>query len=348
MQYAVLTTRHHDGYTLFPSPHASRGVADHLPGRDLVREFVDAARAEQLRVGFYLSLPDWYHDGYPRWTDEMRPYGFAYPRAAPDDWQRFRASLRGQLTQLLSDYGPIDVLWFDGGWERTEDEWGAGELEELIYGLQPDIVLNDRLPGVAGYPTPEQSVAYPPPPEAWETCLTMGESWGPSATDTARKDPLELLGILAEVASGGGNLLLNVSPDGEGEIPPWQAERLEVIAGWMDQHAPAILATEPSGLEPWQHFGPTTARHDGDTTITSLLCPMGPPGLVVLRGVHGRRIDAVRALGTGTTLPHDLRLSALGRIIGGDQLCDVVIHVPPGAADELVTVIDLHHRAPLH
>jgi alpha-L-fucosidase len=119
MRYAVLTAKHHDRFALFPSAHAAYGVA---PGRDLVGEFVAAARDEELRVGLYFSLPDWHHPAYPAWRDDMRPYAFvANPRSAPAQWQRFLADLRGQVVDLLGRYGPIDVLWFDGGWERTPE-----------------------------------------------------------------------------------------------------------------------------------------------------------------------------------------------------------------------------------
>jgi alpha-L-fucosidase len=337
MQYAVLTARHHDGYTLFPSEHASLGVAEHLPGRDLVAEYVDAARDAGLRVGLYFSLPDWRHEGYPAWRDDMRPYGFNYPRGDEAGWARFLADLRGQLTHLLTAYGTIDSLWFDGGWERTPDEWRSSELGALIFELAPDIVVNDRLPGLAGYATPEQTVAHPPPSGAWETCLTMGESWGPNPSDEKQKTTAELLGILAEVAAGGGNLLHNVSPDGDGALVGWQRARLEAIAAWMSRHAAAILHTHPSGLAPWQFYGPTTAN----ARATFLLCPMQPQGVAVLRRVYGKHITGIRALGTGVELPFELRLSALDRIVGGDPCCDVVISVPPGATDEVMTVIEI-------
>jgi len=343
MQYAVLTARHHDGYTLFPSAHASLGVADFLPGRDLVAEYIDAARDAGLRVGLYFSLPDWRHDGYPAWRDDMRPYSFAYPRSERADWDRFIADLRGQLTHLLTAYGTIDSLWFDGGWERTADEWQSDELGDLIYALQPHIVVNDRMPGLPGYDTPEQTVAHPAPTRPWETCLTMGESWGANDNDEKQKSAIELLGILAEVAAGGGNLLLNISPDGKGALPAWQRERLETIASWMSRHAVAILGTRRSGLEPWQFYGPTTAND----RATYLLCPMQPRGVAVLRGVYGKHITGVRALGSRTPLSFEPRLSAIDRIVGGDPVCDVVITVPDEATDNLMTVFEVTCEGPL-
>lgn len=342
MQYAVMTTKHHDGSCLFPGTHAPFGVARSAPGRDLVAEFVEAARAEGLRVGLYYSLSDWHHPDYPAWTDAMRPYPLiAYPRPAPERWERYLADLRGQLTHLLSAYGRIDLLWFDGGWERRADEWRSAELLALVRRLQPGILVNDRLPGAGDYASPEQALPSRPPAGRWETCMTMNQSWGPVAADRDYKSVRQLLGVLTEVAAGGGNLLLNVSPDGDGRLLDAQRERLDGIAGWMSRHAEAVIGTE-RGLEPWQFHGPTTRK--GRRTF--LFCTMRPQELVVLRGVRGRRIESVRALGSGRTLPFELRLSAVDRLLGGDPTCDVVLFVPDEACDELITVLEVTERAP--
>jgi alpha-L-fucosidase len=271
----------------------------------------------------------------------MRPYPLvAYPRPEPARWARFRAHLLRQLRHLLTAYGPIDVLWFDGGWERTAAEWGSDELVATIRALQPDIVINDRLPGAGDYATPEQALPAQPPDGPWETCVTMNHSWGNVAADPERKSVRQLLGMLAETACGGGNLLVNVSPDGDGRLPAWQAERLDGMAAWMARHRAAILGTQ-RGLAPWQFYGPTTRR--GDRTY--LLCPMRPQELVVLRGVYGRRITGVRALGSGAALNVQLRLSAIDRLFGSDPLCDVLIEVPDAAIDETMTVIEVTARA---
>jgi alpha-L-fucosidase len=340
MQYAVLTTKHHDGFCLFGGEHAQFGVGTTSPGRDLVAEFVAAARAEGLRVGLYFSLSDWHHPDYPAFTDAMRPYPLiAYPRPPAERWERFLADMRGQLTHLLSAYGRIDLLWFDGGWERRADEWRARELEALIRRLQPEILINDRLPGVGDYASPEQAIPAKPPAGRWETCMTMNDSWGPVAADRGYKSLRYLLTILTEVASAGGNLLLNVSPDGEGRLLAWQRERLEGIAGWMESHAEAITGSE-RGLEAWQFHGPTTRK--GKRTF--LFCTMRPQEFVVLRGTHGKRIESVRTLGSGIALESELQLSALDRILGGDPICDVIIRVPEEACDSLLTVIEVTQR----
>lgn len=336
MQYAVLTTKHHDGFALFDDESASFGIAHNEPGRDLVGEFVHATREAGLRVGLYLSLSDWHDPDYPAWTDDMRPYGFSFPQPEPEPWGRFSARLQAQLRHLLTAYGPIDTLWFDGGWEHSARRWGSRELEAMIRELQPDIVINNRLPEVGDYESPEQSVPHPIPDGPWEVCMTMNQSWGPVAEDPDRKSARYLLSVLTEVAAGGGNLLLNISPEGDGAVPAWQRERLEVIAGWMDRNGEAVLGTG-RGLEPWQFHGPTTRR--GDTTY--LFCDGRPQEFVVLRGVIGAQITSIRALGTGQELSFDLQLGALERIVGGPCLCDVVIAVPDDALDPVLTVLEV-------
>ena len=340
MTYAVLTTKHHDGFALFASPHADFGVAHGVCRRDLVGEFVDAARAEGLRVGLYFSLPDWHHADYPAFTDAMRPYPMlAYPRPDPARWTRFRRDLEGQLTHLLTAYGAIDLLWFDGGWERTPDEWRAADLETLIRRLQPEIVINDRLPNVGDYDTPEQAIPTTPPARAWETCMTMSHSWGNADAGRDRKSTRYLLTVLAEVVGAGGNLLLNVSPDGRGALPDWQRDRLLAIAAWMERHGEAITGCV-RGLEPGQFYGPSS--RNGNRLF--LFCPQRPQEFVVVRGIQGRRVESVRAIGTNRPLSFELRLSALDRMLGTDGPCDVIIATPDDVLDPMLTVLEVSLR----
>jgi alpha-L-fucosidase len=343
MRYAVLTTKHHDGWTLFPHDTSPRGIHRSAPGRDLVGEFVAAMRSAGMKVGLYFSLPDWGHPDYPPFTDDMRPYPMiAYPRPQPEVWERFVEAQQAQIDHLLTAYGTIDVLWFDGYWERFPDEWHAEQLAERIYARQPDILINDRLPGVPGYETPEQGVPEQRPDHRWETCMTMNESWGNPPTDSGRKSARLLLDTLAWVAGGGGNLLLNIAPDGNGRVPEWQRERLEAMGPWVQRHGEAIFGTDP-GLEPWQFTGPTTLSRDGLTSY--LFCTMRPQEHVLLRGRHGRRIESVRAVGADVALEHELRLTAVDRIAGGDRPCDVLISVPEEAIDPMITVIEVTEHA---
>lgn len=338
--YAVLTTKHHDGFTLFPSAFGHHGIQQTAPGRDLVGEFVTAMREAEIAVGLYFSLPDWHHRAYPAFTDEMRPYpAIAYPRPEPEVWEAFLADQRGQLTELLTRYGKIDLLWFDGGWERSAEEWRAGELERLIRELQPDIRLNDRCPGIAGYPSMlhEGVVPFGGGEGSWEACLPLDDSWGALELDANRKSLSELVGLLSETAATDGRLLVNVAPLGDGTIVDWQQDLLAGLASWTARNGRAIRAHRATDLAPGQFYGPVT--RSGESLF--LICPMAPTGLVALRQVRGKHIRRARVLGTGEAVGTTLRISALERMLSADPLCDVLFDVPASAIDDVATVIEL-------
>jgi alpha-L-fucosidase len=338
MRYAVFTTRHHDGYSMWPTKHGDWSVDSSPCGRDLVGEFVDAFRAQGLRIGLYYSLPDWHHPDYPALTDDDRPYGFGTTRRSePDAWDRYVAYVFGQIEELLTGYGRIDALWFDGAWERSPGEWRAHDLEARIRELQPAILINDRLPGAGDFDTPEQFVPATPPAKPWETCMTMNEAWGYVPDDTDYKSARHLVHTLCEVTARGGNLLLNVSPRGDGSLPPEQIERLDAIGRWMAAHGDAIVGTDP-GLEPWQWYGPSTRR--GERIFLHLLAR--PYDTVTVRGIPVRHVESVRHLATGTELAHRARISVLDQIVqNGDPVGELAIEVPPDLVDDLATVIEL-------
>ena len=333
MRYAVFTTRHHDGYSMWPTK-----LSDYASSRDLVGEFVEAFRAEGLRIGLYYSLPDWRHPDYPPLTDDDRPYGFGTGRrSSPEAWDRFVAYLFGQIEELLTGYGTIDVLWFDGAWERSPDEWHAAELAARIRELQPSILINDRLPGAGDFDTPEQFVPPEPLPRPWETCLTMNDAWGWVPDDHNYKSGRSLVHTLCEVAARGGNLLLNVSPTGDGSLPAAQVERLETIGAWHERNGASIAGTSP-GLAPWQWYGPSTRR--GDRVYLHLLAR--PYETVTVRGLPVRRVRAVRELATGTPLAHRARTSVVDQLLRNeDPRGELIIDVPEAIVDDLATVIEL-------
>ena len=335
MQYGVLITKHHDGYAMFHTRETDWGI-EHSPyKKDIVRAYADAFRAEGLKVGFYFSLIDWHHPDYPAFTDADKPYRFGkWRRSTPEQWDRFIKVMLGQLRELLTNYGKIDVLWFDGGWERKPEEWHSAELVKMIRELQPDILINDRLPGVGDYATPEQAIPASAPKGPWETCLTMNDSWGYNPSDRKLKSPRYLLHALCEVAGKGGNLLLNISPMGDGAIPPEQIERLDAFADWMSRHHESIVGTT-AGLEPWQFYGPSTRR--GDRIYLHLL--MRPYESISVRGVHVRRVKAVSVLGTGAKLDFTSQISAVDLMFNKDPLGELIINVPERTIDPYATVI---------
>ncbi len=337
MQYAVLTTKHHDGFAMY---HTKRGVfsIEHAPyKRDITREFFDAMRAEGLRVGVYYSLSDWHHADYPAFTEADKPYKFGnWPKAGPG-WPRYRDDMFAQVRELLTEYGEISVIWFDGFWERTIDEWQSKELAIMIRELQPGILINDRLPREGDFETPEQFVPSKPPEHRWETCMTMNESWGYNTHDDDWKSPRQLVHTLCEVAGRGGNLLLNIGPRGDGTLQPEAAERLDVIATWMQRNSESIIGTTP-GLEPWQCYGPSTRR--GDDVYVHLL--MRPYDDVTVRGIHVKRLRSVTALSTGEQLSFRIRKPITDTMFNTpDPVGEAIIAVPETAVDPYATVLKL-------
>jgi alpha-L-fucosidase len=336
MGYAVLTTKHHSGYCLWPTETSDWSIARSPYPGDIVGEFTDAMRAEGLRVGLYFSLSDWHHPDYPAFTEADKPYvlGASPPMPPAEHWRRFLDVMFAQVRELLTNYGRIDVLWFDGGWERPT-EWRATELEALIRQLQPDILINDRLPGFGDFSTPEQFIPPTPPGGRWETCLTMNESWGYNPGDDHYKTGRALIHTLCEVAGRGGNLLLNVSPRGDGSLPPEQEERLAAIGRWMAGHRPAIVGTRP-GLEPWQFYGPSTRA--GSTVYLHLL--YRPYDTVTVRGMPVRRVRAVRHVPSGQALTFSTRTGVIESFLP-DPAGEVTVTVPAGLVDDDATVLAL-------
>jgi len=335
IQYAVFTTKHHDGYCMWDTKTTDFSVMRSPYARDIVQQYVDAFRAEGVRPGFYFSLADWHHPDYPAFTQADAPYRFPVGKPLdPDRWPKFVDAMFAQIRELLTNYGDISVIWFDGQWERSIDQWRAKELREMILGLQPGIMINDRLPGQGGYATPEQFVPPQPLPGPWETCLTMNETWAYNPNDTRYKSARALVHRLCEIAGKGGNLLLNVGPRGDGTLPPEQAARLEAIAGWTARNGECIVGTE-AGLEPWQFYGPSTRRDE--TVYLHLL--MRPYDDVSVRGVRVKRVKSVRALAAGEELRFTTRTSIADTLFNPDPLGELTITVSEAVTDEMATVI---------
>ena len=255
MRYIVLTTKHHEGFCLFDSKYTDYKSTKTPFGRDLVREFADACHEAGMRCGFYYSLLDWHHPDYT--IDYWYPgHRFKKDRTYYDklnvgrDFPKYVDYLHNQVRELLTNYGKVDILWYDftafddssfkDTFKVTED-WRGVELMKLTRELQPGIVVNDRLgSGVRGdVHTPEQ-VKEPKWPEkdgvrypAWETCQTFSGSWGYFRDEATWKSPRQLIVMLVDTVSKGGNLILNVGPTGRGTFDARALDRLAAIGGWM-------------------------------------------------------------------------------------------------------------------
>ncbi|MCC5846511.1 MAG: alpha-L-fucosidase [Verrucomicrobia bacterium] len=254
MRYAVMVTKHHDGYCLWDSKLTDYTSVCQAPKRDFVREYVEAFRAEGIRVGLYFSLGDFRIPAY-----------FQGPRHDPQGWARFVAYTHAQVEELLTHYGQIDELWFDGAWPRSAVQWRSVELLEKIRALQPGLLVNNRLDAqdpdtaandqveMAGeskvlgdFGTPEHRIASDPN-RPWESCqVTTHRLWGYTRGEYMR-DAETCLEMLCECASKGGNLLLNIAPDADGVIPETVQKPLRRIGDWLEIHGEAIYGTDRDG-----------------------------------------------------------------------------------------------------
>ena len=342
MRYMVFTTRHHSGFSMYDSQVSGHTIMHTPCGRDLTRETVDAFRVEGLRIGLYYSLSDWFHPDYPAFTEEMKPYVFGSSPALPSEEraERFRSYLMAQLRELMTGYGRIDMIWFDGGWERPAEWWRPEAIETLLRSLQPTIMINNRLPGRGDFDTPEQFIPPTNPGRRWESCLTMNESWGWNPDDPHYKSSRDIVHALCETAGRGGNLLLNVSPMGDGAIPPEQAQRLDDITTWMTTHRSAIHGTS-AGLEPWQFYGPSTRI--GDRVHLFLL--MRPYETITVRGLPVRRVRQITVLASGSELRWSARTMILDQL-RSDPDGEITIEVPEHLLDPLTTVIAIDIDGP--
>lgn len=230
MRYMVLTTKHHEGFCLFESTLTDYCAPRRAAGRDLVREFVDAARSEGLRVGFYYSLMDWHHPDWLKATSDA---------AARD---RFVAYTHAQLRELMSNYGKIDILWYDMPVPLDAVGWRSEEMNRMVFQLQPDIVINNRNRLGGDFSTPEQSVQASK--ADWESCMTMNDSWGYNPNDHNWKSPQRLVQNLVECTRDRGNYLLNIGPKADGTVPAPSIERLQAVGAWLGRNGAAVYTAQ--------------------------------------------------------------------------------------------------------
>lgn len=257
MKYIVITSKHHDGFGMFRSELTDWCIKSTPFQRDPLKELAAACKEQGMVLCFYHSIMDWHH---PDWGTR-RAWNDRAAGAPPPDMDRYVAYMKGQLKELLTGYGPIGILWFDGEWESPWTHERGVDLYNYVRGLQPNIIINNRVgkgragmagmdkgKGVGDYGTPEQEI--PPtgfgPGVDWESCMTMNGHWGYNKADQGWKSARTLIQNLIDCASKGGNYLLNVGPTGEGLIPAPSVERLARIGEWMKVNGEAIHGTSAS------------------------------------------------------------------------------------------------------
>ena len=311
MRYAVMTAKHHDGFCLFDTQTTDFKSTCTPAGKDFIREYVEAFRAEGLRVGLYYSLPDWHHPDYPAYGDRQHPMrdnpAFA---GKSHTFERYVDYMHAQVKELVSNYGQIDLLWFDFSYGSFKGEaWRASDLIRMVRVHQPDILIDNRLGGdmfahepeiyAGDFHGPEQGVPRVPlvdvdgRPVPWESCITLNNSWGYSSMDNGYKDSRFVIRTLVNCVSKGGNLLVNVGPDANGRIPEPACVILDEVGKWMERNGDSIYGCGPvqMGKPEWGRY-----TRKGDLLYAHVMEPV--VGHMNLEGMKNR-IHKARLLRDG-------------------------------------------------
>jgi alpha-L-fucosidase len=340
VKYLVITSKHHDGFAMYPTGLSDWSIRRTPFQRDPLKELSVACRAAGIRFCVYYTIMDWHSADW----GERRPWNDVAAQAGPPNMDRFEDYMKGQLKELITRYGPLGLIWFDGNWESPWTAQRGREIYNYVRTLQPSVIVNNRVgkpentPGggfaktgeIGDYGTPEQTI--PPtgfgPGVYWESCMTMNDHWGYNKADHNFKSAETLVHNLIDCASKGGNYLLNVGPDATGLIPAPELDRLREIGDWMKINGEAIYGTSASPFKklPW---GRCTQKADGKNTTLYLHVWNWPgDGKLIVPGLKNS-IRSARLLATGGKLRTSLSND------------DTVIEVPATAPDAISSTIVL-------
>ncbi len=321
MQYIVLTAKHHDGFCLFDSKLTEYKATNTKAGRDLVREFTDACREAGLKVGLYFSIIDWSHPDFPKYGDRQHPMrnNEAY-KGENINFDRYLEYMHGQVEELATGYGKLDLFWFDFSYDDMAGEkWRASDLVKMVRRHQPDIILDNRLEGAGDchgsiatehplpysgdFTSPEQIL--PPKgitnekgePIPWELCATMNNHWGYCNFDHQYKSSRMLVRKLVECVSKSGNMILNVGPDARGNIPEESVKVLKEIGAWMAKNKESIYGCQGSKLEK-----PEWGRYTQKGNVIYAHVLEEPLGALPLYGIAPDKLESVTYLANGSQM----------------------------------------------
>ena len=329
-KYAVITTKHHDGVSLWDSkmPNATTTLNNSAAKKDLITPFVAALKKSGLKTGLYFSLPDWSYPDYDVFTRDRKRYDY---KQSPIRFKKFQNYFQGQLNELSTKYTP-DLIWFDGDWEHSADEWQAKNILENLRKVNQNIIVNSRLNGHGDYDTPEQGVPVvkPSSPE-WELCYTMNDSWGYQPYDNHYKSSNMIIRTLVDCISMGGNLLLDIGPKADGTIAPEQVKILKDLGRWTKKNSEAIYGTQ-TGISP-KHFNGKTALSKDKKTLFLYLDYKTDKG-VLLTGIKSR-VTAAQLVGGGQVKFANINDS------------DYMINIPLNDFDQDVTVVKVSFNEPI-
>ena len=332
MKYITITSKHHDGFAMFDSKLTDWDIVDRTPyKKDILRMLADECRKEGIKLFFYHSQLDWYQDDYyPRGNT-----GHTAGRPDKGDWYKYLDFMDGQLTELLTNYGDIGGIWFDGFWDKRDADWRVDKTYSLIHSLQPDCMIGSNhhlatIPGedfqmfekdLPGHQTtgfnPEQTVGALP----LETCETMNNSWGFNLQDKNYKSTKDLIQYLVKAAGYNANFLLNVGPMPNGKIQPEFISTLKEMGKWMDENGETIYGTR-GGPVPPKSWGITTYK--GNKVFVHIL---NFENNNLLLPDFGKKVKGITLFKTGAKLKY--KQDAFG----------IAISVPEEAIDETDTIL---------
>jgi len=311
MKYVVFTTKHHDGFCMFDTKLSDfRITAPDVPFHanaksNVTREVFKAFRKEGFGIGAYFSKADWHSPYYwsPNWPAHTRNPNYD-THAHPEIWSNFVAFTYGQIQELMSGYGPIDILWLDAGQVRPPDQdIQMDNIAAMARRYQPHLILVDRTVGgrYENYHTPEQEVPEKPLPYAWETCMCLGTQWSYKPNDTY-KSTQQIIHLLMDIVAKGGNLLLNIGPQPDGQLPAPAVERLKEIGAWLKINGDAVYGTRP--LAPYKD-GQVVFTQKGKHVYGIFLPEKSGealPAEVTFSGFHPQLKSKIVLLGDGRSL----------------------------------------------
>ncbi|MDY4434582.1 MAG: alpha-L-fucosidase, partial [Candidatus Flemingibacterium sp.] len=363
MKYVVLTTKHHEGFCMFDSQYTDYKCTNTPAGRDLVREYVDAFRAEGLHIGFYYSLIDWHHPEFP--IDSLHPRRNDPNAEELDkgrDVHKYAAYMRDQLTELLTNYGKIDILWLDfsythpnpasvkpwmqHGGGKGKNEWESEKLIFLVRSLQPNIIIDNRADLEQDLWTPEQYqvLSWPKHPKTgervtWEACQTFSGSWGYHRDEKSWKSPRMLIEMLINTVCIGGNLLMNVGPTSRGNFDKRADAALEVFGEWMRLNGRSIYGCTMADPElPVPRGCRFTQSADGKRLYVHLM--EYPYAFLEMRGFAGK-VDYAQFLHDGSEIKFTEKSSTHFSECRTEADDLLVLELPVPAPDVTVPVIEL-------
>ena len=352
MKYFVITAKHHEGFCLWDSKHTDYKAPNTPCGKDLLTPLVTAFREEGLRVGFYYSLIDWHHPQFP--IDRFHPQrnDMTFREAEKGrDVKVYAQYMRDQVTELLTQFGPIDILWFDFSYPGEDGkgrlDWESERLIETVRKLAPNILVDNRLdlPGSADFVTPEQIQPIGAPvdeqgnPVIWEACQTFSGSWGYHRDEQTWKSVDQLLWMLIDGVSKNGNLLLNVGPTGRGELDYRAMERLEGIGRWMRVNSRSIYGC---GAAPEGWMPPPDCRYTYNAETHRLYVHLmtWPLGNIHLAGLGGK-VAYAQFLHDASEIRWRETFDAHEHRQGAGRTGDVRLEIPPVKPNIAVPVVEL-------